>query len=239
VKDSKVNQFFPIWRASLQHSLVWFQSLRGRTAWFPLKTFLFFCAVNLAFFWWALLTAYPRLLFGPKAEEYVLIGFPVSFLGAIFDCVSLAATLYIVGRALRAESDHRFLAYLSVDLVIAVLAGLWVLFAFMVSGWLVSLVLSVHETLTDRSHLYQGRIESLMTEPLSRDNLRNLYFGVIMGASALFPTLFHLFLVSRSLLKSSRARSAAGGRGCRKRVGQECAFALSRELRSCVKRGLN
>jgi hypothetical protein len=113
-------------------------------------------------------------------------------------------------RALRSESDHRFLAYLSVDLVIAVLAGLWVLFAFAVSGWLVSLILSVPETLAARGHLYQDRIASLMSEPLGRDNLRNLYFGVVMGASALFPTLFHLFLVCRSWLRSLRARRAPG-----------------------------
>jgi hypothetical protein len=68
----------------------------------------------------------------------------------------------------------------------------------------------VHETLADRGHLYQDRVASLMTEPLSRDSLRNLYFGVIMGASALFPTLFHIFLVCRSLLRSSHARGAAG-----------------------------
>jgi len=210
VKDLEVNRFFPVWRASLHHFLVWFQDLRGRTAWFPLKTFVFFFFVNLAFFWWALLTAYPRLLFGPKAEEYALMGFPVSFLGAIFDCVSLAATLVIVGRALRAESDHRFVAYLGFDLVVAVLAGLWVLFAFVVSGWLVNLILSLPETMADRGHLYEDRIASLMSEPLGRDNLRNLYFGVVMGASALFPTLFHLFLVGRSLLRSSRARGAAG-----------------------------
>jgi hypothetical protein len=37
-----------------------------------------------------------------------------------------------------------------------------------------------------------------MSEPLSRDNLRNLYFGALMGVSALFPTLFHIFLMCRS-----------------------------------------
>jgi hypothetical protein len=209
VKGLEVNRFFPIWRASLQHFVVWFQALRGRTRWFPLKTFVFFVVVNLAFFWWALLTAYPHLLFGPKAQEYALMGFPVSFLGAIFDCISLAATLYIVGRALQAESDHRFLAYLSFDLVIAVLAGLWVLFAFVVSGWLVNVILSLPETMADRGHLYQERIDSLMSHPFRRNNIRNLYFGVIMGASALFPTLFHLFLVCRSWFRSLRARKAA------------------------------
>jgi hypothetical protein len=74
----------------------------------------------------------------------------------------------------------------------------------------VNVILSLPETMADRSELYQGRIESLMSEPLSRDNLRNLYFGALMGVSALFPTLFHLFLVCRSWLRSFRARRAAG-----------------------------
>lgn len=196
--------FFSIWRASLQHFLVWFQGLRERTAFFPLKAFLAFCAVNFAFFWWALLTTYPELLAGPKAREYVLMSFPVAVLGATFDCLSLLATLFIVQSALKSTSDKTFLAYLSVDLGVAILAGLWVLFAFIVSGWLVSLVLSVPETVAERSDLYGWRFERLVRHPFRPDNLRNLYFGVMMGASALFPTLFHLFLVCRSLLRSAR-----------------------------------
>lgn len=82
--------FFSTWRGSLEHFLGWFQDVRGRTRYFPLKAFLFFCAINLAFFWWALLTAYPAYVVGPKVEEYALMGFPVAVLGAVFDCLSLA-----------------------------------------------------------------------------------------------------------------------------------------------------
>ena len=160
---------------------------------------------------WALLTAYPEYVVGPKAEEYVLMGFPIAVLGAVFDCLSLLATLFIVGRALRSTSNNRFLAYLSVDVVIAILAGLWVLFAVVVSGWLVSFILSSPETMAFRSNLYQGRLASLLNAPFSPDNLRNLYFGVIMGASALFPTLFHFFLACWSLCRSAITQPAAGG----------------------------
>ncbi|MDH3240549.1 MAG: hypothetical protein OEO83_07770 [Alphaproteobacteria bacterium] len=150
------------------------------------------------------MTTYPGLLRGPKASEYAVMSFPIAVLGAAFDCLSLVATLFIVRKALQSAGNKAFLAYLSVDLVLAVLAGLWVLFAFIVSGWLVSHVLSVPETVAERSDLYQWRLESLMDQPLRPDNLRNLYFGVMMGASALLPTLFHLFLVCRSILRSLR-----------------------------------
>ena len=198
--------FFSVWRASLEHFLDWFHDLRGRTTAFALKTFLFFCVVNLAFFWWALLTAYPHLLVGVKAQEYALMGFPVAVLGAVFDCVSLLITLFIAARALDSVTHAGFLAYLSVDLLLAFLAGLWVLLVFAVSGWLVSLLLSVPEAMTDRGELYQGRLQALIEDPLGRDNLRNLYFGVVMGASALFPTLFHIFLAIRSLFRSAKSR---------------------------------
>lgn len=203
--------FFSTWRGSLEHFLGWFQDVRGRTRYFPLKAFLFFCAINLAFFWWALLTAYPAYVVGPKVEEYALMGFPVAVLGAVFDCLSLVATLFIVGRALRSTSNNSFLAYLSVDVVIAVLAGLWVLFAFVVSGWLVSFILSSPETMAYRSTLYQGRLTSLLNAPFSPDNLRNLYFGVIMGASALFPTLFHFLFACSSWFRLAITQPAAGG----------------------------
>ena len=201
-------KFFTIWRGSLQQLLGWFQDLRGRSSNFSLKIFIFFCAVNLVFFWWALLTSYPELLVGPKAEEYVLMGFPIAVLGAVFDCLSLLATLFIVERALGSDSNNMFLAYLGIDLAIALLAGLWVLFAFVVSGWLISFMLSLPETMAYRSNLYQGRLSSFLNYPFSPDNLRNLYFGIIMGASALFPSIVHFFLACRSLCRSFKRRPA-------------------------------
>ena len=86
------------------------------------------------------------------------------------------------------------------------LATFWVLFVFMVSGWIVNLVLAIPETFEARTVLYQGRLWSVFNDPFSADNLRNIYFGVIMGASALLPTLFHLFLAGKSLVRSVGGR---------------------------------
>ena len=190
------------WRGSLLRFHDWFEGRRASTRNFRLTTFLFFVALNLGCYWWALLTTYPQFLVGPKADEYVLMGFPVAVLGALFDSLSLLVTLYIVRRALSSTSNLSYLGYLSVDLVIAVLATFWVLFAFMVSGWVVSLILALPETFEARTALYQGRLWSVFNDPFNADNLRNIYFGMVMGASALLPTLFHLFLAGKSLVRS-------------------------------------
>jgi len=193
---------FTYWRESLLHLHTWFESLRHRTRYFYIKTFLVFIALNLTCFWWAFLTTYPKLLFTDKAMEYVLIGFPVAIFGAAFDSLSLLVTLYIVRRAIASKNNLNFFGYLSIDLFIAVLATFWVLFVFIVSGWLVDLVLAQSETLVDRGHLYKGRLKGVLLNPFSLESIRNIYFGIIMGASALIPTLLHIFLACRSMLRS-------------------------------------
>lgn len=193
---------FSYWRSSLLHLYTWFQDLRARTRYFYVKAFLVFAVLNLACFWWALVTAYADLLGSEKAIEYVLTGFPVSVFGAVFDSLSLLVTLYIVRRAIESTSNLSFFAYLSVDLVIAVLATFWVLFVFIISGWLVNLLLTQSESLADRQHLYQGRLMGVLSDPFGYESLRNMYFGVIMGASALIPTLLHILLACRSMLLS-------------------------------------
>lgn len=196
------SKIFAYWRKSLLHLYTWFEGVRSRTRYFYIKAFAVFIALNLTCFWWALLTAYPDLLFSHKAAEYVLIGFPVAIFGAVFDSMSLLVTLYIVRRAIASNSNLNFFGYLSIDLVIAVLATFWVLFVFIVSGWLVDLVLAQPETLMDRRHLYQGRLRGVLLNPFSLESIRNIYFGTLMGASALIPTLLHMFLACRSILRS-------------------------------------
>ena len=189
---------FDIWRNHTSNLLNWFNEKRKGGRVFYVKVFLIFALINLACFWWALLTAYPGHIASYKWKEFAAMGFPVALMGAVFDSFSLAVTLYIVKRALAAKNNGRYLAYLSVDLVIAVLAGLWVLFAFIVSGWLVSAVLQIPETFGSRTSLYQGRLWSALLNPFEGDNFRNIYFGIVMGASALLPTLCHLFLAARA-----------------------------------------
>ncbi len=197
---------FSFWRISLENFLRWFENLRASSRYFFPKIFLIFVIINLGCFWWALLTAYPGHLLTPKANEHILIGFPVSFLGAIFDSLSLFVTIFIIRRALASDNNLVYLGFLSVDLLIAVLATFWVLFAFIVSGWLVSALLAIPETMGSRTTLYEGRLASLLNDPFGADNLRNVYFGMVMGASALLPTLFHLFLAGKSLMRSLAVR---------------------------------
>jgi len=194
---------FVFWRNSLQHFLEWLAEKRATTRYFYPKLFLFFIAVNFACYWWALLTTYPQNLTSYKGEEYVLMGFPVSVMGALFDSLSLFVTLIIVRRALLSTNNMHYVAYLSVDLLIAALATLWVLFAFVASGWIVSLVLERPETFTSRTLLYEGRVWSVLLNPFDPNNIRNVYFGLIMGASALLPTLCHLYLAGLSVLRSA------------------------------------
>ena len=189
---------FFFWRSSLKRFLTWFENVQASSRYFYAKIFVGFVIVNLGCFWWALLTAYPGHLLSAKAQEHILIGFPVSFLGAIFDSLSLLVTLLMIRRALTSNSNLVYLGFLSIDILIAILATFWVLFAFVVSGWLVSFVLAIPETMNSRTTLYQGRLADLFSDPFGADNLRNVYSGVIMGASALLPTLFHLFLAGKS-----------------------------------------
>ena len=202
---------FNHWRNSLQHSHEWFTNKRATSHYFYIKLILFFIALNLACYWWALLTTYPQHLSSYKSEEYVLMGFPVSIIGAMFDSLSLFVTLTIIRSALKSTSNAHYVAYLSVDLLIAVLATFWVLFAFVVSGWIVSFILERPETLTYRTNLYEGRLWSVLLNPFGPDNIRKIYFGIIMGASALLPTLFHFYLAGRSLVRAGFAMISGKG----------------------------
>ncbi|MAF49052.1 MAG: hypothetical protein QF393_20905 [Rhodospirillales bacterium] len=94
------------------------------------------------------------------------------------------------------------MGYLSVDLIIAVVATFWVLFVFVVSGWIVNLILANPETFEARTVLYENRFLGALTDPFGARNARNIYFGVIMGVSALLPTLFHVYLAVRSMGQS-------------------------------------
>lgn len=77
------------WRISLLQILTWFENFRNSTRNPYLKAFAVFVVLNLSCYWWALLTTYPERAFGDKAEEYLLMGFPVALFGAVFDNLSL------------------------------------------------------------------------------------------------------------------------------------------------------
>ena len=196
---------FANWRQSLVRLLAWFEALRARTPQFHKKLFAIFIGLNLACFWWALMTAYPEKMLTYEAREIALMSVPVSVLGGLFDFLSLFVTLHIARRALAASSNRVFVAYLSIDLVIAIAATAWVLFVFTVSGWLVNLVVSLPETLGQHESLYKQRFWSALLNPFHADSIRNIYFGVIMGASAMLPTVIHLYHALRAVAAAALA----------------------------------
>ena len=100
----------------------------------------------------------------------------------------------MVKRALVTTSNLSYMSHLSVDLLIAVCATFWVLFAFSFSGWIISLVTLEPESWIERSLVYEQRFVSALQNPSGKNELKNLYFGLMMGCSAILPTTIHLFV---------------------------------------------
>ena len=96
------------------------------------------------------------------------------------------------------------------DLLIAFLATLWVHFAFVASGWMVSLFPDQLETFCPRTLLCRGRLWDAFTDPVDPEILRDIYFGTVMGASALLPMLYHMLLALSALARSDYSRLFRG-----------------------------
>ena len=73
---------------------------------------------------------------------------------------------------------------------------MWVVLVFVVSGWAMSYILGSPEQLSDRSSVYQGRLLQALLNPFG--NIRNIYFGLIMGISAALPSCIHFLLFVRA-----------------------------------------
>lgn len=191
-----------IWRKALGRLLSFYDRKRGSLISFFPKLFVFFMLVNMLCFWAALLTAYPEEVAGPERMEYLLMQFPVGFLGAVFDSLSFFITVWIARRALKTTSLPSYIAHLSIDVLIAIAATGWVLMVFSVSGWLVGTLLQSSDAATSiaqSSAKYESRATAAVRDPLGRENLKNIYFGVMMGFSAMVPTLTHLYLSAQSV----------------------------------------
>ena len=159
-------------------------------------------------------TAFPDLLLGPSLFYYFKIQFPVAILGAIFDTLSFFITIYIIKKALKSMDASHFIGHLSIDLVIAVLATFWVLFVFSTSSWMIRQISplispmvgpimgQINEvkvfSLSERQNIYQERATDALQEP--GKHLLNIYFGLVMGVSAMIPTCIHLYMAFRSLV---------------------------------------
>ena len=188
-----------IWRKSLAKLLAFYERKRGSLVSFFPKLFIAFMLINMICYWLAIITAYPQELVGDERLEYFLMQFPVGFLGAVFDSLSFFITVWIAKRALKTTSLPSYIAHLSIDVVIAILATFWVLMVFSVSGWLVGTLLHSSQSLAQSTGKYESRLNEAVSQPMRRDNLRNIYFGVVMGFSALIPTTVHLYLSAQSV----------------------------------------
>ena len=187
------------WKASLARLLARYDRHRRPFPRFFALLFAGFVVINLGCYWLAMFTAFPELTRGYAGAHYFKVQFPVGFLGAVFDSLSFFVTVFIVRRALRATSALSYVSHLSVDGVIAVVATWWVLFVFALSGWIVSLLGAEPQLLTDRRELYEDRALTALRNPLG--SVRNIYFGLVMGVSAMIPTSLHVGLSIRSLIR--------------------------------------
>jgi hypothetical protein len=189
------------WKNSLEGVLNYYDSNKPPFWSFFPRLFLFFVVINLFCYWWATATAFPGSILN-SFFYYFKVQFPVGILGAVFDSLSFFVTVFIIRRALKAMSTLRFVSHLSIDILIAILATFWVLFVFSFSSWLIRLTEvdpGLSAELVDRQNVYRQRMENAVEYPLQ--NKRNIYFGIVMGISAILPTLFHFYMAIRSNLK--------------------------------------
>ena len=194
-----IRPIMAIWRRSLEKLLDFYARKRGSlTSFFP-KLFIFFMLLNMSCYWIAILTAYPEEFAGGERFEYLLMQFPVGFLGALFDSFSFFVTVWIARRALKTTSLPSYIAHLSIDVLIAIVATFWVLMVFSVSGWLVGTLQHSSQSLAESSVKYENRLTDAVKDPTGRQNIKNIYFGVMMGFSAMIPTMVHLYLSAQSV----------------------------------------
>ena len=203
-----INQIISYWRRDLDRALLFYESKRFQGDSFLLYLFIFFVFLNITCYWFAMVTAFPSLVFGKTFIYYFKVQFPVGFLGALFDSLSFFVTIFIVRRALLTVSTKIYIAHLSIDLVIAVLATFWVILVFIISGWAVSFIETLgqskeliqtydHETnINKRTDKYVRTVNDALKNPSK--NIQNIYFGLIMGISAILPTMIHFMMFLKS-----------------------------------------
>jgi len=189
-----MKEIIKIWRDSLHQVLGIYERKRGKLIIFFPILFFFFIFLNIACYWLAIYTAFPYYMQTHEASHYLKLQFPVGLFGALFDSLSFFVTIWIIRRALASTKTSEYIFHLSLDLVIAFLATLWVLFVFTFGGWLISLWEQVPEQISERSLKYTNRAVQAIQDPTGQENAKNIYFGLIMGVSAALPTCFHFSL---------------------------------------------
>ena len=194
-------EYFDTWRGDLSLILERYEAWRLNTKFYFLKIFIFFIFLNDISYWFAIAITYPEILTS-EAEllYYTKVQIPVALLGALFDSLSLYITLLVIRRALLSISNLSYISHLSIDLLIAIAATFWVLFVFSISGWIVKSTFNKTEdktavssqSLEQRNQLYADRATSAFKNPTGREEMKNIYFGLIMGLSAIIPTCAHI-----------------------------------------------
>ena len=199
------------WRNDLNKVLVYYKRKRNEYNYFFLHLFLFFLILNAVCYWLAMLTAFPELTRGNTFWYYFKVQFPVSIMGAFFDSFSFFVTIYIIKQALNSSNNLIYVVHLSIDFLIAVLATFWILLVFIVSGWIVSFFEILyapaiiiehydHDTnIYNRVEGYSSKVNDAIQNPTR--NIKNIYFGMVMGLSAMLPTLMHITLFFRSIIR--------------------------------------
>ena len=226
--------YFDLWRKDLGLLLRKFQDWRANTKFYFLKVFIFFVFINDIAYWFAIATSYPEIFTSEKEVwHYARVQVPVALLGALFDSLSLYITILVVRRALLSRSNLSYISHLSVDILIAIAATFWVLFVFSISGWIVSFIpteseiitkdekkivanIAKPESLEARNKVYAGRAISAINNPTGKEEMRNIYFGVVMGLSAIIPTFVHILCALFSLrffLKQKKHKRLAFAKG--------------------------
>ena len=207
-----LNQIVTYWKKDLKRILLLYESVRFKSSYFFLYLFLFFILINISCYWFAMLSAFPSLVFGNTFNYYFKVSFPVGILGALFDSLSFFVTILIVKKAILTTNSKIYIAHLSIDLLIAIIATFWVLVVFILSGWVVSYFEIInqpkefiefydHETkINKRTDKYINTVNDAIINP--SENIQNIYFGIIMGFSAMIPTVIHFSMFLKSLYRS-------------------------------------
>ena len=207
-----LNQIVTYWKKDLKRILLLYESVRFKSNYFFLYLFLFFILINISCYWFAMLSAFPSLVFGNTFNYYFKVSFPVGILGALFDSLSFFITILIVKKAILTTNSKIYIAHLSIDLLIAIIATFWVLVVFILSGWVVSYFEIInqpkefiefydHETkINKRTDKYINTVNDAIINP--SENIQNIYFGIIMGFSAMIPTVIHFSMFLKSLYRS-------------------------------------
>ena len=196
-----MDQVITIWKTQLYRLLTYYETNRGQLQAFYPKLFIFFIFLNMACYWWAMFTAFSEYLHGHQGWHYLKVSIPVGILGAVFDSLSFFITIYIIRRAIHSKNTLEYISHLSIDFIIAIVATFWVLLVFIISGWLIHALTPAvpvfgEENLVTRQTRYSDMLINALLNPF--DNLRNIYFGLIMGFSASLPTFIHIGLFVRS-----------------------------------------